>query len=202
MTQVPLPKAWKELSADINWREYGGKWYRVLSYNSYHVIELINMWEATGDNDQPQYAVQLCEIDVESTRLGEALDCIGAEIDPRMTNDQIIWISLDALSSYGACAPMGGWSGNNVRELFRQANRESFQLMSDSDYHKSQMDRSVNRLGSTAREYMNGDTNSALIRGIAKGDITARIMGKIHGLTVEEMDQVGPEYSDFTMTPE
>ena len=103
------------------------------------------------------------------------------------------------MCSYGLYAPMGNWEGNAYRPLLRKAKREANSLK-DADWFHAAMRRPVNRLGSTASEFMQGDTNSALIRGIAKGDPMARIMGKVQGLTAQDMDDIGPEFSNFSLT--
>ncbi len=51
------------------------------------------------------------------------------------------------------------------------------------------MDRPVNKIGSTAREYARGDTNSALMRGLAKDDKTSEIIAVMQ-YGRENLDQV------------
>ena len=94
---------------------------------------------------------------------------------------------------------MGNWEGNAYRPLLRQAKNEANSLK-DSARFNDAMRRPVNQIGSTALEYMQGDINSALVRGIAKGDPMARIMGKVQGLTAQDMDDIRPEYADFSLT--
>lgn len=190
------------LTGDVNFSEYGGKWYRKGPTGTYHIIELINMWEATGEVNQDKYVVELSEIDlsrVPQKTVKDALTCCGIE---SWTAGELT--TVEAISSYMGGAPMGQWHGGNYRQLLSEAKRESRRLERDHVYHASQMQRPVNRLGSTAVEYAAGDLNSALVRGIAAGDKSARIIGKMHGLTAEDMNAIQGDESlkDFTLTNE
>lgn len=181
---------WKFLTGDICFTIYGGKWYKQISDTVYHVIELLNLHECTGDETIEKYNVSLQEIDlakVSQHDLDSAMSCCGLEINE---SDITPVITIEVLSDYGLYAPMGNWSGNNYKQLLGKAKFESLALTVDRQYHKKQLNRPVNLLGSTASEAAKGDYNSALIRGIAKGDKTARLMGKIHGLTEDDMQDI------------
>jgi len=185
-------RGWEFLTGDINFQQYGGSWFRRIGpARIYHVIELVN----TTDKSQYTYSVQLKEIDLDNVlegRLEAALSCFGmGEFLQSDIRD------VDALASYGVFAYMGDWAGNDYTDLLREAKRESRRLEKDSDYHESQSERPVNRIGSTARELAQGDFDSALIRGVAKGDRLARLVGKIRGWSQEDMDSIGPEHSDL-----
>lgn len=190
-----LMRGWKFLTGDIGFQTFGGKWYRCIKESRYHVIELVNMHEATGDEDQPTYHVNLQEIDLDIADLNSALSCCGWS-DPPDEADPVMLV--DSVSAYGQYLPMGDWNGNNYRKLLAGAKRESRRL-NDPEYHWRQMHRSVNKIGSTAIEYARGDFASAILRGIARGNPEARIMGKMHGVTDEEMDTIGPEYANFNL---
>ena len=43
------------------------------------------------------------------------------------------------------------------------------------------LEKPVNRIGSSAREFMTGDFTSAMQRGCESGDPSARLMAKMHG---------------------
>src|ERR1700759_3150326 len=59
-------KGFQFFRGDVNWLDYGGTWARRIDGKRYHFIELINMDEACGrDNEgQPRYTVELCEVDL------------------------------------------------------------------------------------------------------------------------------------------
>jgi len=192
-----LMSGWEFLTGDIDYTCYGGKWYKQIDDVVYHVIELINWHDATGDTDQPTYNVELQEIDLSIADIESALNCCGWINDETELNHALV---VDSVSSYGQYAPMGNWNGNNYRKLLRQAKNESRFIESDHEYHSYMLDRPVNQLGSTACEYARGDFTSALIRGLADNtDPMYRIMGKIQGLSNDDMDQIDESLSDFTL---
>ena len=183
----------KFLTGDINWQTYGGKWYKQVVSSTYHIIELINMWNATGEEDQDKYVVELREIDLShlsEKQIKESVESCGW-INEENINTLMV---IESIHSYGYGAPMGNWSGNNYSKLLKLARDESNQL-SDDDYHENQMNRPVNKLGSTAREYAQGDTISAMIRGIANNNMDAKILGKIHGLKSEDIQEIQSDES-------
>ena len=201
----PIPREdkmskWQFLTGDVNYKDYGGKWYRQVKGEIYHIVELVNIEEATGKSVTDKYFVNLQEIDLDlisQKDLKSAIESCELQEDIEITPI----ITIDILSAYGRYTPMGNWEGNNYREVIKQAKAESNRLSTDSDYRERQLDRPVNRIGSTAREFGAGDYDSAIIRGIAKGDKVARLLGKIQGRSQEDMDSIGKEYEDFTLTP-
>lgn len=166
------------LMGDVNWLDYGGSWCRKVG-NRYHVIEFTNMHDATGDTDQAKYCVELREIDLDSPQRERAAESCDVSDDA----SELEWVY--ALSSYGAYAPLDSWSGNNAHRLLREARAESRSLESDPDALEAALDRPVNRIGSTAREYQAGDINSAILRGLSEGRKDAEIMLKMMGLAIE-----------------
>lgn len=182
---------WQFLTGDVDFMTYGGKWVRQTGDSTYHVIKLVNMLDATGDDTIPVYSVELAEVDLNIAPIERALSCCGWTLtDVDETEPPLI---VEAVSSYGCYAPMGNWAGNNYRQLLADAKRESRMLTDDSRYHYTRMNRPVNRLGSTACEYAHGDFTSAMIRGIASGDVGARIIGKVHGLKESDLDDIASE---------
>jgi hypothetical protein len=143
---------WEFLIGDIDFMICGGKWVKSISDNVYHVIELVNMHDATGDIDQDKYYVGLQEIDLSIADLESSLECCGYSDDIEITD----LLLVESVSSYGQFAPMGDWNGNNYRKLLRQARDESNNISSDNDYHSYMLDRPVNQLGSTACEFARG----------------------------------------------
>jgi len=189
---------WKFLTGDFDWQQYGGSWYRRLGERQYRVIELINLKDAMGEESNVTYSVSLKYVDLDEmsqSNIDSAVGCCGFPDDLELTDE----ILVEALCVYGLYAPMGNWEGNAYRSLLRQAKREANNLKDLARFNAA-MRRPVNQIGSTALESMRGDYDSALIRGIAKGDNTARLIGRIKGLTAQDMDDIGPEYSNFSLT--
>ena len=163
------------LTGDVDYLSYGGKWYRKVASTRYHVIELTNMWDATGDKSIPQYNISLSEVDITSSQLKDAMAGYGPD-DEDLQNNELV--KVESLASYGAKAPLGLWDGSNARKLFAEARSESRRL-DDPDAYEAAMSRPVNALGSTAREYGAGDIQSAITRGVRRGDANAKLMAKL-----------------------
>jgi len=145
----PLGKAWTDIGSDVNWSEYGGRWARHIEGTRYHVIRFENCREwgdgATG------YHCDLQEITLDNPQLERALEsCGGSDLDGE---SKVEWVKVDALSSYGAYAPLWQQAGTNARELLRAAKRESRTLERDADAHEERMNRPVNAIGTSARNY-------------------------------------------------
>ena len=186
-----LMAGWQFLTGDVNFADYSGKWYRQIGDEVYHVIELVNMIDACGSDASYTYSVSLQEIDLSIVDIDAALSCCGWISDDCQDDTMIV----DSVSCYGSYAPMGQYDGNNYRKLLADAKRESRLLTDDSAYHNAQLCRPVNRLGSTALEFSRGDFTSAMIRGIASGDKSARIIAKIHGANEEDIDTIAEDKS-------
>lgn len=167
-------------SGDVNRLAYGGKDMRHIGKRQFQFVELINMDEACGrDNKgQPKYVVELRLVDLDAIPASaqeSALGCCGQDATD---NDLVL---AECCDSYGAHAPLGSWPGNNAHKLLRQAYRLANELC-DSDKLESKLDCAVNRIGSTAREFMAGDITSALQRGVESGNPNARLMAKMYGV--------------------
>ena len=80
----------------------------------------------------------------------------------------------------GISSPLHAESTNNAHKGIAACRKESYRLERDAAAYEDAMERPVNRLGSTAREFGRGDLNSALVRGLEAGDAGARIMGKMY----------------------
>lgn len=179
-------------SGDVNMLDYGGKNMRHTSGRQFQVIELINMDEACGrDNEgQPKYVVELRLVDLNALSqetINSALK--SCEWEGMEQSDPVL---AECCDSYGAHAPLESFSGNNARKLLRQAHKTANALL-DSDELESRLDRPVNKIGSSAREFMNGDFMPAIQRGCESGNPDARIMAKMHGVPQQAIDDARPQ---------
>jgi hypothetical protein len=182
-------------SGDVNMLDYGGKNFRGIGNRQFQIVELINMDDACGrDNEgQPKYIVELRLVDLASLseeNKRRALECCGMEKEENLSDEAL----AECCDSYGTHAPLGSWSGNNARKLFRQAYAEAKSLL-DSEALETRLDRPVNKIGSSAREFMAGDITSAIQRGCESGNTDARILAKMHGAPQEAIDDARP--ADF-----
>lgn len=174
---------------DANPLDYGGGFWRQTGPRTFQFIELTNMDEACGrDNEgQSRYVVELALVDLSAIPEEEqasARQSCGWDNAPH--SDSAL---AEMCYQYGTRAPLGSWDGNNAGKLLRAAKSEARSLL-DSRTLASQLEKPVNKIGSTAAEFMRGDIQSAMMRGIEAGDQGARIMGKMHGATNEEMDAI------------
>jgi len=174
-------RTWIDIGSDVNWKDYGGRWARHVGGTRYHVIRFDNLEDCMGSDAPTAYSCDLQEVDVTSDQLTDALKCCGwDELDSdRLTAPQMELAKAESLSSYGAYAPLWSDSGANAHKLIREAKRQSRLLSSDAEAYEAAMDRPVNRIGSTAREFQAGDIQSAVLRGVAAGDPAAEIMLKM-----------------------
>lgn len=83
---------------------------------------------------------------------------------------------------YGAYAPLADYSGSNVRDVLRSARREAKRLLKSSNARQEALQKPVNKIGSTAQEFMVGDLHSAILRGLSEGNKNAELMAKLYGL--------------------
>lgn len=94
----------------------------------------------------------------------------------------------EACFSHGCKAPVHSESSNNRGKLIAEGRREAREMSGDEDLLENRMGRVVNKLGCTAAEFMAGDIESAMQRGVEKGDTTARLMAKLHGVPQDQID--------------
>jgi hypothetical protein len=184
-------KVFSFLSGDMCWEDHGGAWYRKVSPSKFHVVRILNWMVETGEGSG--YNVHLVEVDTDDEeRLKSSLESCGYSID----DDGAVYVpySGDVLSKpsdeetrrlifcecmngHGAYAPLEDENGEEFEPLFAQMVERSDELVRDPEAYEEAMNRTVNKLGSTAREYQEGDINSAMLRGIHRGDTGAEIMG-------------------------
>ena len=158
---------------------------RDLGDRRFHFIAVTDMDDACGrDNEgRPRYVAELSEVELSAlsaSTIKSALDCCGD--DGTLGDLQI----AEACHSYGTKAPLHSISLGSRTRAFAQCRAESYRLTRDANAYQAAMDRPVNRLGSTAREFMRGDLNAALARGLIAGNPSARIMVETRGLDPDE----------------
>lgn len=151
---------------------------RHLGNRVYHFVRITDMDDACGrDNEgHPKYVGELDQVDLNDLSedvLNGARSFTGAEADL-----PDLYLAL-ACVEYGAKAPLWGENSGNRRELERAAKRESRELSNDPDALEAALDKPVNAIGSTAREYARGDIDAALSRGLAAGEQKAQILAQM-----------------------
>jgi len=165
---------------------------RHIGGRAYQSVEILDMNAYCGrDNEgQPKYCVELSLVDLDvipASNVESAIASCGWDDDMEADDLQI----AEACRSYGAKAPLFSDSGNNWRKLLADARREANELASPRKLTAA-MNRPVNKLGSTAAEYMRGDLDSAMTRGVLAGDQGARICAKMYGIDQVTIDDARP----------
>jgi hypothetical protein len=177
----------KFLTGDVNWMDYGGKWVSNKLNNGefdyWLVIELINMDDACGrDNKgQPKYCVELCA--VSPSQAGENLNAAirSCGYAPEDNNGKIMEVTplmaVEMLHSYGTSGHLWSSQGNNAHRLLREARSEARGSIDGL------LEKTVNKIGTTALEAMQGNLLGGLSRTIASGSTEGRILAKMYGVT-------------------
>ena len=191
------------LTGDVCWEDHGGSWFRKVSNSRFHVVRIFNWEVETGEGSG--YNVDLVEVDTDDLdRLHPALESCGYAVDA----DSAVYVPYsgdvlcegfdfkrrrlifcECMHGYGSYAPIDDESGEKFEPLFLQMVKRSIELTEDEDAYEAAMNNPVNAIGSTAREYQQGDINSAIMRGLNKGDEKAAVMAVIH-YGRDNLDQV------------
>lgn len=169
------------LTGDVNWLQYGAKWISPRLNNGefdyWLVLELVNMHDATGEEDQDKYNVDLCAVSPDQAgadNVNKAIECVGM---PDECRDNPIAL-VEALHSYGVKSLLWSGNGNNAHKLLKEAKHQPVDML-----FGFYMDTPKNRIGTTGWEAIKGDLNSALSRTIASGSVEGNILAKMNGIT-------------------
>lgn len=202
MMRPKTTRGFQELYLDAN-----GKWARKVANGCFHFIDMIDWVDAVGEKEAKEgghkYTVELSEVDllsISEKTVKDALDSFSADWINERPEEHREMCTAEALFDYGVKAPLESFSGNSWHRLVAEARKASYAIMRDPRRHEELMDRPVNGIGSTAREFMQGDFMSAMERGVRKGDAGAKIMAKMHGIAPDAIaaaEAVGPRPSGY-----
>jgi hypothetical protein len=158
----------KFLTGDINWQKYGGKFISKKLNNGdfdyWLILDIINMWDATGEENQPQYNVGIQAIapsQLPEKEKNAAFACCGIdleEVKPEYQQEVLI----EAISEYMGGALIWQESGNNLKKLLKEAHKQAA-TMGDFLFGFA-MDRTQNKIGSTGWDLLRGDILAGLNR--------------------------------------
>lgn len=188
-------KNWTDIGSDVNWEDYGGKWARIAKDGTVFIVRFENGHE--HDKDLPRYMCDVQMVDLQNLteeNINSALRSCGY----RLTEDGIVSDSGDIVaestdkrrftlvlaevcSSHGLYAPLWNISSETYPARLRAtARRMAESLMRDHNSLQAALERPVNAIGSTAREYGLGDINSAMMRGNSTAHTLLR---KLYGIS-------------------
>lgn len=106
------------LTGDVNYRKYGGTWYRRDDDTTFTIIEMVNMEDACGDISNGKYLAIVSEVSIDNpVRNAEALKCYGMTVSEAMED---VLILVTAHVGYGANQLWHNYS-NNFYKLLREA---------------------------------------------------------------------------------
>jgi hypothetical protein len=155
----------KWLTGDLDWQEYGGKWisqrFRKEGRDYWFVRELINLEEAGIPGDTYCCALHLvCPSSPDEDEIESARDSCGIEQeDWDAFEDEA---RVEVLSSYGLGAQVWTDNGNNYRKLFQACSGAATDVVQS---WRATMDRPLNRIGSTTRDFLKGDVTAGMWKG-------------------------------------
>ena len=150
-----------------------------LGGRKYLFLEVINLEEHTGEG---KFYVEVSCVDLDEIPpqgIEEALRSCGAE-EEDISNLGV----AEYCHGYGYKAVLGGEDAGGAVVARRAGRRIAKEAVEDLD---EAMERPVNKLGSTAAEMMRGDFMSALGRGCAEGQPSARLVAKMYGADPDEV---------------
>jgi hypothetical protein len=157
------------LTGDINWKDYGGKFISKRLNNGefdyWLIIEVINMFDACGEDTSEKYAVSLLSVspaEAGADNLKSAFDCCG--LDPEADYAANPLVQVEALAAYGVYAQLISIGGNNLSSLMRRIRKEAASMVYGGTFYGFYMDRPENQIGSTGWDLQRGDLMAGLNR--------------------------------------
>ena len=115
------------LMGDINFTEYGGKFYKHIDEDNYHIIEIIPTQEHFRKDEMlnpVDYWITLSCVWLEDDHLDSALNCCGYDIEyyKEITTE----MKLDALHSYHGGDLITNIEGNDILKMLDWIIRASY----------------------------------------------------------------------------
>ncbi len=188
---------WIQLCSDVSWADYGGMWCKKAKDGSWYVLRFENLLEAGGEDfANTPYSCEVKRIyfpELPKAELDSALRSCGykfSDDDLRIVNehdgsficckdgqghpyDAQFLVLVEACIQYGLGAPLETFTGKSrPRNIRAEAKRYASECMKDHAMLDERLDRPVNAIGSTAREYGRGDVTTALFRAeLARGNV-------------------------------
>ena len=178
--KVPGLPGWTDLGSDINWPDYHGTWGRKAPDGSWYVLTFTNMVDACGEEcaDKPY----LCDVkrlllaDLNCRDIDNALKSYGWSVawssgvihtgnGGEITSPDSEAALIECCIRYVFGAPLESFAGRvHAARVRADARRYAEACMRDESALQTALDRPVNAIGLTAREYGVGDLASALAR--------------------------------------
>jgi hypothetical protein len=200
-------KGWEYISGPHWWTGEDAMWVRKAKDGAWFVLRFQDLRDAGGsDFEDTPYECDVRRVhlkELSEEEIGSALRSSGWHLGPDGCIYQEVWerdgkkyggdlvcdkehaelCIVECLVSHGLGAPLHDETGKRYDRVRGRARAEAVSLMRDAEALEEALDRPVNAIGSTAREYGRGDINSALYRDTPGTNPTAMgIMRKMHGI--------------------
>lgn len=200
-------KGWRDIRSDMNWEDYGGLWGKRAAEGVWFFVQFENMREHMSEREMneggyPPFYAQVKQVDLKEVPLKElesAMKSCGPDDIEEYDEDVHELIHAEACQSYGVYAPLGEHQGCNPVHVRAAAFRSAEEYMVDDESLESALDRPVNAIGSTARDFRGGNVLAGLERyaaGIAgtgeAPDATKNLMLKLHGVDAQKVADAQP----------
>lgn len=118
-TPYPELNGYEFLSGDLDWRQYGAKWYKYHPGDDWAtVIELVNMRDAVDEHYPQKYMVTVQSVGwSDGKELRRALETIGEEHQKNPS----VGMKIEAMHAYGGNDLISDDYGNNAKEMVEAA---------------------------------------------------------------------------------
>lgn len=145
-------KGWIDVGSDINWEKYGGIWAKKAENKQWYFVEYYtDGWVGAS--------LSLVDLGGKTLKqIQEALNFIGNQ-----DSDNELEIAY-ALHAYGIKAPIDDFEGNRAIVDRAKAFRFAEYMMRDEKELEKKLRRKVNKIGSTATDFMDGNPLAGLKR--------------------------------------
>lgn len=164
-------------------------------------VEITDMDYACGKDNEghPTYVgeVALVDLNVISKEIkASAVESCGSYDIDFDKNDLAM---AECCFRHGCKAPLDSDSSNGKTGLLRRMKKFARHYTSEEGARDltAALKRPVNRIGSTAAEFMVGDTDSAVSRSVARGEHTGRLIAKMYGVSQDKIDAASDARRDL-----
>lgn len=193
-----MPKAWKgwvDLCSDVNWADYHGMWGKKGPDGAWYVLRFTNMEDACGEREAKEmgirYECSVLRVDLRTVPIEKQQTVLESFVQTDWNAEAREQAIVYGLVADGCAAPLTEESAWSHPERVRAAAwRAAEILMNDYDSRERLLDRPVNAIGTTAREFGTGDIMAGLRRyadGNGEGDSKKDLMLRLQTAPVKRV---------------
>lgn len=188
-----LPKTWEkrgwiDVCSDVNWENHGGLWAKKVGEEYYFVRYYGDEYESELGKTASLSLVSPKE--VKESDLQSALSFTGHEKEESISGIEVAY----SLHEYGIKAPLEDFTAKTPLIARSQAFKYAEQLLKSSKELNKRLNKVVNKIGSTAKDFMKGDSLAGLKRYTDKVVLSGKapneeknLVLKIYGIDVKEL---------------